>query len=81
VYNNSTAYVYNDFVNYNGVIYVALQSTTGNAPTNTTYWALIETNSWVTASANKADGSPNMGRQAQRYLIVAGTEIWHGQQC
>jgi hypothetical protein len=28
------------------------------------------TNAWVTASANKADGSPNMGRQAQRYLIV-----------
>ena len=70
VYNNTTAYVYNDFVNYNGVIYVALQSTTGNLPTNTTYWAAIETNAWVTASANKADGAPNMGRQAQRYLIV-----------
>jgi hypothetical protein len=28
------------------------------------------TNAWVTASANKSDGSPNMGRQAQRYLIV-----------
>jgi hypothetical protein len=70
VYDNTTAYVYNDFVNYNGVIYVAKQSTTGNAPTNTTYWSAIETNSWVTASANKADGSPNMGRLAQRYLIV-----------
>jgi hypothetical protein len=30
-----------------------------------------ETNAWVTASGNKADGSPNMGRQAQRALIVA----------
>ena len=30
-----------------------------------------ETNAWVTASDNKADGSPNMGRQAQRALIVA----------
>ncbi len=29
-----------------------------------------ETNAWVTASANKNDGSPNMGRLAQRYLIV-----------
>ena len=27
-------------------------------------------NTWVTASANRADGSPNMGRHAQRYLIV-----------
>ena len=30
-----------------------------------------ETNAWVTASGNRADGSPNMGRQAQRALIVA----------
>lgn len=29
-----------------------------------------ETNAWVTASGNKADGSPYMGRQAQRALIV-----------
>jgi len=29
-----------------------------------------QTNAWVTASANRADGSPNMGRHAQRYLIV-----------
>jgi len=29
-----------------------------------------QTNAWVTASANNADGSPNMGRLAQRYLIV-----------
>ena len=29
-----------------------------------------ETNAWVTASGNRADGSPNMGRQAQRTLIV-----------
>ena len=31
---------------------------------------VTESNAWVTASANNADGSPNMGRQAQRYLIV-----------
>jgi hypothetical protein len=29
-----------------------------------------ETNAWVTASGNKNDGSPYMGRQAQRSLIV-----------
>jgi hypothetical protein len=29
------------------------------------------TNAWVTASGNKADGSPYMGRQAQRAIIVA----------
>jgi len=70
VYDNTTAYLFNDFVNYNGTIYVAKQSTTGNLPTNNTYWAAIETNAWVTASGNKSSGAPNMGRQAQRYLIV-----------
>jgi hypothetical protein len=29
-----------------------------------------QTNAWVTASGNKSDGSPYMGRQAQRALIV-----------
>jgi hypothetical protein len=29
-----------------------------------------QANTWVTASGNRADGSPNMGRHAQRYLIV-----------
>jgi len=30
-----------------------------------------QTNAWVTASGNRADGSPYMGRQAQRAIIVA----------
>lgn len=29
-----------------------------------------ETDTWLTASANRQDGSPNMGRHAQRYLIT-----------
>ena len=29
-----------------------------------------QTDAWVTASGNRADGSPNMGRHAQRFLIV-----------
>jgi hypothetical protein len=31
----------------------------------------VQTNAWVTASGNKANGSPYMGRQAQRALVVA----------
>ena len=34
-----------------------------------------ETNAWVTASGNRADGSPNMGRQAQRTLIVQALRV------
>jgi hypothetical protein len=69
-YSSTTAYAVNDFVLYNGTIYVCIATTTGNLPTNTTYWSAIETNSWITASGNKANGSPYMGRQAQRALIV-----------
>jgi hypothetical protein len=34
-----------------------------------------QTNAWVTASPNRADGSPNMGRQAQRSLIVQALRV------
>jgi hypothetical protein len=71
VYSASTTYMYNDFVNYNGVIYVCKQTTTGNAPSNGTYWSLIETNAWTNASGNRSDGAPYMGRLAQRAIIVA----------
>ena len=37
-YNNSTAYVANDIVYYNGSAYIAKQSTTGNLPTSTAHW-------------------------------------------
>ena len=38
-YAGGTAYVLNDVVYYNGSAYIAKQSTTGNVPTNTTYWS------------------------------------------
>lgn len=40
-YNSATQYEKNDVVTYQGSSYVSLQSTQGNAPTNTTYWQLI----------------------------------------
>jgi len=70
-YSASTAYVVGDKVLYNAVLYVCIQNSTGNAPTNTAYWSTLETNAWVTASGNRNDGSPYMGRQAVRALVVA----------
>ncbi len=70
-YSATTAYVVGDKVLYNATLYVCIAASTGNAPTNTTYWSLLETNAWVTASGNRNDGSPYMGRQAQRQLVVA----------
>jgi hypothetical protein len=34
-----------------------------------------QTDAWVTASGNRADGSPNMGRHAQRFLIVKALRV------
>ena len=39
-YNPATTYSMLDIVSYNGSSYIAKQSTTGNLPTNTTYWQL-----------------------------------------
>jgi hypothetical protein len=70
-YAAGTAYSVGDKVLYNAVLYVCILASTGNAPTNTTYWSPLETNAWVTASGNRADGSPYMGRQAVRQIVVA----------
>jgi len=71
-WSSSTAYAVGDQVLYNAVLYVAIQAGSNQNPaTQTSYWDPLETNSWVTASGNRADGSPNMGRFAQRALIVA----------
>jgi hypothetical protein len=40
-YNNSTAYVTGELVTYSGFLYKAKSATTGNLPTNTTYWELL----------------------------------------
>jgi hypothetical protein len=70
-YDSVTTYAIGDKVLYNGVIYVAIAAGTGNLPTNTSYWSALQTNAWVNASGNRADGSPYMGRLAQRAIIVA----------
>lgn len=71
-WSNSTTYAIGDQVLYNTTLYVAIATPpTGTVPTNTTYWSELEVNSWVTASGNRNDGAPNMGRFAQRELIVA----------
>lgn len=40
-YSNTTTYAANDLVTYDGAIYQATQTTTGNLPTNTTYWTKV----------------------------------------
>jgi hypothetical protein len=70
-WDSSTAYVTGNKVLYNGIIYVAIASSTGFVPTNIAFWSVLETNAWVNASGNRSDGSPYMGRLAVREIIVA----------
>jgi len=70
-YSSATAYAVGDQVLYNTTLYVAIQAGTNHVPTNTSYWSELQVNSWVTASGNRNSGAPNMGRFAQRELIVA----------
>jgi len=59
VYNNSSAYGVGDSVSYGNSSYVAIQATTGNIPTNTTYWQLLATASTnrLTTTARNITGS------------------------
>ena len=72
IWSSTTTYAIGDQVLYNAVLYVASQAGSNENPaTQTSYWDILQTNSWVTASGNRADGSPYMGRFAQRALVVA----------
>ena len=75
-YSSTTTYSVNSFVSYTPAggslgIYVCTQVDTLNeVPTNGDYWNLINTNTWLTASGNKDNGSMWSGRLAQRQMIV-----------
>jgi hypothetical protein len=74
-YSSSTTYGAGAIV-YSGadVLYVSLQnSNTNNNPSaSPTYWATLQTSSWVTASGlNTTNNTPYAGHYAQRQIIVA----------
>ena len=58
-YAGGTAYVLNDVVYYNGSAYIAKQSTTGNVPTNTTYWSTFTAGSGGIWNSGLSLGSAN----------------------
>jgi hypothetical protein len=71
VWSATTTYTANTFVSYNNGIYVCILAPTANQnPSNGTYWALINLNTWLTTSGNRDDGAMWSGRLAQRQLIV-----------
>ena len=87
-YASGTAYVKNDVVYYstNGNAYIAKQNTTGNAPTNATYWNQFAQGSGGLWNAGLSLGSANQslrvnsGGNALEFYTVSGGGILQMKQ-
>ena len=66
-YDNSTAYVLDDIVYYNGSSYVAKTSTTGNLPTDTTKWNIL-----ASGSGGIWDSTLSLGSAGQSVKLIQG---------
>lgn len=72
-YSGGTAYVINDAVSYNGSAYICKLASTGNLPTNATYWDVILTS---TAATTTSLGAGEIATSAES---IAGTNtgsVW-----
>ena len=66
-YDNSTAYVLDDIVYYNGSSYVAKTSTTGNLPTDATKWNIL-----ASGSGGVWDSTLSIGSAGQVVKVNSG---------
>lgn len=64
-YSAGTEYALMDSVSYNGSSYLAIQTTTGNLPTNATYWQLLA------AKGDTGSNGTNGADGASAYVYVA----------
>ena len=71
-WDSTTAYTIGQYVQYDDLVYACIANTTNDTPdVSPDYWSLRDvSNTWVSASGARPDGSPYMGRQAQRNIIV-----------
>ena len=72
-YDNSTAYVLDDIVYYNGSSYVAKASTTGNLPTDTTKWNVL-----ASGSGGIWDSTLSIGSTGQVVKVSSGGALEFG---
>ena len=79
-YNNATAYVVGDSVSYNGSSYVCILDSTGNLPTDTTYWQVLANKGDTGAKGDTGDtgatgaGVPTGGTSNQALTKINGTD-------
>jgi hypothetical protein len=79
-WDSTTTYTIGEYVQDNGAVYACiLNGGVGIAPTDTggsTYWSPQDViNTWVSATGSRPDGSPYMGRQSQRQIIVEALRV------
>jgi hypothetical protein len=72
-WSSTTTYTIGQYVQYNNIVYACILNSTNDTPdTSPTYWSIqTVTNTWVSATGNRPDGAPYMGRHSQRAIIVA----------
>lgn len=71
IYNGGTGYVVGDSVSYSNSSYVCISASTGNLPTNTTYWQLLAAQGTTGATGTTGPQGP----AGQVNSVVAGTNI------
>ena len=79
-WDSTTTYTIGEYVQDNGAVYACiLNGGVGVAPTDPsgdTYWSPQDvTNTWISATGSRPDGSPYMGRQSQRQIIVEALRV------
>lgn len=69
---SSTSYTIGEYVQYDSLVYACIQNNSNNQPDiSSADWALQSvTSTWLSATGSRPDGSPYMGRQSQRAIIV-----------
>ena len=79
-WSSTTDYTIGEYVQYNSAVYACIENGgVGVSPTassGATYWSPQDvTNTWVSATGSRPDGSPYMGRQSQRAIIVEAMRV------
>ena len=71
-WDSTTSYTIGEYVQYDSLVYACIDNTTDDVPdVSPDFWSLQSvTSTWLTATGTRPDGSPYMGRQAQRKIIV-----------
>ena len=72
-YNNSTSYVANEIVYYNGSAYIAKTSTTGNLPTSTAHWNVYSAGSGGIWNSGLSIGSEGQVVKVSSGALAFGT--------